>query len=88
MSEALNGELKIDKLSARETKARSRFSQHLKSYHWLITFRGRDVLKRFVDHYVKVSKYEVFRDLILARMRDASFQPPGMRKVIEAILDA
>lgn len=88
MSEALNGELKIDKLSARERKARNRFSQNLKSNQWLTTFRGRDVLRRFVDHYVQVAKYEVFRDLILARMRDASFQPPGMRKVIEAILDA
>lgn len=53
---------------------------------WIRTFRGRDVLKRFVGKYGGGIPYEPFRDLIIARMRDADYQPAGMKHIIEAIL--
>lgn len=53
---------------------------------WIRSFRGRDVLKRFVSRYCTGVAYEPFRDLIVARMRDAEFKPAGMLRVIEAIM--
>ena len=65
----------------------SDFEKSLAADSWRKRFRGRDVLKRFVGRIHKTS-YEVFRDLIVANMRDSSFQPEGMRSVIETILAA
>jgi hypothetical protein len=45
------------------------------------------VLNHFVARIHKTS-YEVFRDLIVARMKDSAFQPEGMRSVIDKILAA
>jgi hypothetical protein len=81
----LEGDLALGKLVKTEALLRNKFGQDLKSDAWLSSFRGRDILKRFVDHHVKVISYEVFRELILARMRDAGWQPTGMTKVIDAI---
>jgi energy-coupling factor transporter ATP-binding protein EcfA2 len=81
----LKEDLALDKLAKTEAVLRNRFAQDLKTDAWLSSFRGRDILKRFIDHHVKAVSYEVFRDLILARMRDVGWQPPGMRKVLESI---
>ena len=53
---------------------------------WTQTFRGRDVLRRFVGRFVTGIGYETFRDLIIARMRDAEYKPAGMKRVIDTIL--
>ena len=87
INEIVKNELAIAKLAKNEKLYRAKFSKDLKKDIWISSFRGRDILKRFVDGYVKVVKYEVFRDLILARMRDDGFQPPGMKNVIDKILD-
>jgi predicted ATPase len=59
----------------------------LESGEWLERFRGRDVLRTFVGEFGGGLPYESFRDLILARMRDATYQPQGMASVLAAILD-
>jgi predicted ATPase len=70
-----------------EEKLRSEFEKALAADTWRKRFRGRDVLNRFVARIHKTS-YEVFRDLIVARMKDSAFQPEGMRAVIDKILAA
>ena len=72
-------------LSTRERELRTTFEQYLSSDQWLTNFRGRDVLRAFVNKHVRGVKYETFRDLILARMKDAGFRPPGMAAVLTAI---
>jgi hypothetical protein len=86
--EALKNELSMKTLSKKERIIRNRFRNDLRSGDWIKNFRGREILKRFTERHVKIIKYEVFRDLILARMRDANFQPCGMSRVIQAILEA
>lgn len=88
IEDAISGSLSLASLERDEKFIRNKYSQHLKDGTWLKTFRGRDVLKRFVDQHVNSVKYEVFRDLIIARMRDKGFQPIGMHEVIEKILRA
>jgi hypothetical protein len=58
----------------------------LESGRWTSTYRGRDVLRRFCDLAHLGIPYEAFRDLIIARMKDTKYEPPGMRDVIEKIL--
>jgi hypothetical protein len=74
-------------LEEAETQLRSDFEKALAADTWRKRFRGRDVLKRFVGRLGKTS-YEVFRDLVVARMRDGGYQPEGMRIVIGKIIAA
>jgi hypothetical protein len=74
-------------LEAREKALRAEFEKALVADTWRKRFRGRDVLKQFVARIQKTN-YEVFRDLIIANMRDSGFTPEGMRLVMESILAA
>lgn len=73
-------------LSEQEGALRRKFTAELADGTWIDNFRGRDVLKRFVGLHGGGLDYEAFRDLIVARMRDADYRPPGMKLVIDAIL--
>jgi hypothetical protein len=84
-------DLSLEALVREEKVIRNRLSQDLKSGEWRKTFKGREVLRQFVHQYVyrRVRRigYEEFRDLIIARMRDAGYEPPGMKRVVNAILE-
>lgn len=60
--------------------------EHLAESTWLDRFRGRDILRAFVGEHGGGISYETFRDLILARMRDAEYQPVGMGQVLDTVL--
>jgi ABC-type nitrate/sulfonate/bicarbonate transport system ATPase subunit len=79
-------ELSLDALRVKESELRKRFSTDLETDEWRKTFRGRDILKRFVALHVGGTSYEGFRDLILARMKETGFQPSGMAAVLDGIL--
>lgn len=53
---------------------------------WRQVYRGRDVIRRFVNLHGGGMRYEHFRELIISRMRDDAFRPAGMARVIDAIL--
>jgi hypothetical protein len=63
-----------------------RLNADLASGNWRTTFRGRDVLRRFVGKYIGTVKYEYFRNVVIAKMRDASHQPAEMKDIIAQIL--
>ena len=86
-SKVVTGKFGLAQLEERERSLRSEFEKALAADSWRTRFRGRDILKRFVAKINKTD-YEVFRDLIIARMKDSGFQPEGMRSVIERILAA
>lgn len=77
----------LGKLTKMETKLRTEYEKHLASDVWRKKFRGRDILSRYVGK-IKKTNYEVFRDLVIAAMRDAGFQPRGMKSVIDRVLKA
>jgi AAA15 family ATPase/GTPase len=91
MTDIADNSLTLELLKREEKIAQNRLVQDLKGDDWRKTFKGRDLLRRFVsDHVSKhVGRigYEEFRDLIVARMRDARFEPAGMREVVQAILE-
>jgi hypothetical protein len=80
--------LSKEALTSLQTESTERAESELHSGRWTTTFRGRDVLHRFCDLAKLGIAYEVFRNLIIAKMRETKFEPPGMRDVIDCILSA
>lgn len=78
-------ELRADKLVKMEERLRAKFQGHLDNGRWKKTFRGRDVLKIFAHNHCPTT-YEVFRNLVVARMAEAGHKPRGMKKVVDVIL--
>lgn len=89
VQKAADEDLSLDALRAFEQTETGRLREALRGDGWCVSFRGRDILKRFVaDHLRGAVGYTAFRDLIVARMRDDSYQPDGMRVVIDRIIQA
>lgn len=87
ISKIVREKFDLAQLEEMERRLKTEFEKALAADTWRKRFRGRDVLHRFVGRIHKTN-YEVFRDLIIAAMRDAGFQPEGMRSVIDKILAA
>lgn len=86
-SEAVTVTLSVERLRDLEMALSNRFGEDLESGAWRLSFRGRDILKRFVGDYLKGTvPYPSFRNLIISRMRDDKFQPLGMKAVLDRIL--
>jgi hypothetical protein len=77
--------MKIEEMEEEETAA---LRAALQDDTWSFKFRGRNVLKQFVDGQNGAIKYEQLRNLVIARMRESSFRPAGMQSVIDQILAA
>lgn len=81
---------KINSLSQKELKKKeiliaNKFKQSLKDDSWKLIFNGRNILNCFTKK-IKVIRYELFRNLIISKMKDENFQPNGMKEVIDKIL--
>lgn len=87
VEELIGGRLKADALTAMENGLTRRFEADLATDNWRMTFRGRDILKRFVKDNTSAS-YETFRNIIVSRMCDAGFRPAGMAQVVSKIIEA
>lgn len=68
----------------KEGEFRKKFEKDLATDAWRRTFMGRSILKEFSSKYCGVS-YLIFRDLIIARMKDVGFKPEGMNDVFNKI---
>jgi hypothetical protein len=82
----LNRELSEASLDALVSDRSARLAADLDTDAWKKTFRGREVLALFVNRHAQGVNYEGFRNLIIARMREKGFQPPGMKEVLDKIL--
>jgi hypothetical protein len=76
---------RLEESQVREEVSEVRRGLHaaLSDGQWVLRFPGRSILRRFAGHLNL--KYEYLRDLLLARMRDDSYQPEGAARVIEQI---
>lgn len=75
-------------LATQKQRLEERLQADLSSGDWRVTFRGRDILKTFVGRHCQGMKYEVFRNLIISKMRDRGYQPADMKNVVARILTA
>jgi hypothetical protein len=78
--------LDVNTLREKAAAHRSLLEESLDNAEWKRHFRGRNVLRSFVGKHVPGLRYEHFRSLIVSTMANAGFQPPGMKRVIEAVL--
>lgn len=86
VQQAVDDTLSLEKLRTLEHEEMLRLEEALRLEDWKRTFRGRDILRRFVsDKLGGVLGYPAFRDLLVARMRDDSYQPSGMKAVVDSI---
>lgn len=70
-----------------ETSIRSARIQELANGDWTKTFPGRDVLKSFVNAYMTSAMlYDGVVTSLLTAMAADSYEPRGMRAVIDEIL--
>jgi predicted ATPase len=79
--------LNLHKIAEREAELRAMYSRDLETGQWVANFRGRDILRHFAGQHAGGIGYETLRNLIIARMRDAGYEPPGMKAIIQRILD-
>jgi len=86
LSELVSTSLSHHELSKLEQAYRDKYSASILDNTWVKIFRGRDILSRFVSKKGLQLTYQVFRNLLLDRMRADGVQPPGMKSIIERIL--
>lgn len=86
VAEVAADELSPERLREEEADVRASLEAELLNGEWRTSYRGRDVLRLFVGRHVGGVNYESFRDLVIARMREAGHQPAGMAVVLDAIL--
>jgi hypothetical protein len=79
--------LNYENISQRETELRAGYADDLRTGRWMSNFRGREILSHFARHHAEEIGYEALRNLIVARMRDSGHQPPGMKAIVERILE-
>lgn len=89
MGEVSAGDLCREGVEWKVKEIRKELVSSLATDNWLKEFRGRDILKAFVQRQegVRDVRYEKFRNLIITRMRDAGWQPLGMQNVVNKILN-
>jgi predicted ATPase len=86
IAELKKGHLSQEILETEIHDIEAQFETDFANGNWRKTVRGRDVLKLFVSRHVNGMNYEAFRNLIVSRMRDDSFQPGGMKQILDTIL--
>lgn len=87
LDEKVSEELNASTLNAMSERFVAEYQSALEDGSWKRTFPGRAILSGFAGSRQVGVRYEHLRDLIIARMRDDSFEPPGMKTVVDAILD-
>jgi hypothetical protein len=75
----------LERLQAEEERIRARIKAAIDGETWRCDLRGRDILSRFSAALGGIVPYRQLRNLIVARMRQEGFQPPGMRRVLDEI---
>lgn len=78
--------LSIANLQAREQEFKREIEQSFSNGSWITDLPGREILHRFIDRERVGVAYEYFRNLIVRRMADTGYKPPGMKAIIDQIV--
>jgi hypothetical protein len=87
--QALGDELRDEaRLQSFADEFEAALRQSLTSGSWTEDFPGRTILRKFVGrHMARIANYEAFRNVIVAQMVDEGHEPPGMRAVLNLVLE-
>lgn len=86
MQKMLSNDLGVDEIRQQVEHAALELEDSLETDRWIEHFRGRDILRAFVGKYIPGMRYEHFRNLVISQMVTASYQPPGMKAVLDQIV--
>ncbi|MGH6710704.1 MAG: AAA family ATPase [Bradyrhizobium sp.] len=86
IDQLIQSSLSLAALEGMTQAHQQRFQVDLQNGEWKKSFRGRDILRLFIGRHGGGVKYEAFRNVIIARMRDKGYQPPGMKEILDQIL--
>ena len=87
INQQLNTTLHLDSIRSRVDAERQGLNEALNTEDWKKHFRGRDILQEFAGKYIPGMRYVYFRELIISQMSGAGYQPPGMKTVLDQIVD-
>ena len=87
INEQLDGNLGLDYIRRQVESERQALYDALNTEDWRKHFRGRDILQEFAGKYIPGMRYIYFRELIISQMTSAGYQPPGMKLVLDQIVD-
>ena len=79
--------LRIGDIRERVSKEDDVLRRSLREGDWKKHFKGRDILRTFVGKYVHGMRYQYFRDIIISQMVNSSYQPEGMKAVLDKIVN-
>lgn len=73
-----------------EAEARSRYASDLSNGEWIVSHKGRDILRKYIElgELQNLIVYDSFVNLIVDEMVLREIQPPGMKRVMDKISDA
>lgn len=80
------GDLSEEKVREFEASTREKIETAFADGTWKASLPGRDILKAFVSLMPSSVSYEILRNMIVSRMVDIGFRPPGMAEIIDEIL--
>lgn len=86
MNKSIDRLCDYESISEKEAAIRSQLDAEIESGVWRKTFRGRDVLKKFVEVYGGGIGYTRFRFMILDKLAIAGIRPSGMASVVTQII--
>ena len=87
MRQRLESTLHLDSIRNRVDAEQKALNEALDTEEWKKHFRGRDVLQEFAGKYIRGMPYIYFRELIISQMSTTGYQPPGMKAVLDQIVD-
>lgn len=87
VSQVVERELTGEAIERKEAEFRRELERALRTEKWREEFRGRDILKEFVNRHCQGVNYQRFRDMVVNSMRQAGHAPPGMRAVLRQIAE-
>jgi hypothetical protein len=84
LTEKQSSELSVTNLTSLYSEKRFRLEQSIADGSWKTEFSGRDILRRFANKQA-IGKYEIFRNLIIDKMKVSEFRPKGMDSILSII---
>lgn len=86
VSQRAGREFTVDSIRDSVEKETQALADALNGGEWRTRFPGREILRTFSGKYVGM-RYEQFRNLLIGYMAKSGYQPEGMKKVLDAILN-
>lgn len=86
ISLSLRNKLSIEQLKKIENSSRLELTNSFMNEDWLKIFKGREILKSYSSRKATL-RYEQFRNLIISKMAYDNYEPIGMKKVLEIIIN-